>query len=211
MRPTTLLHRSSLSSADSWQCILLASQWLAAHWPHGAPLMWRNAVHAMPWPVPDELRALGFARWCSGAERVVFFHHSGWCLKVPIGRNGVAANRQELMLISTLPDEERRLFAETYPMDGTILLQRVYDVDVKRFLDFERTSLAILEAQCRLRVTDVTPINVGWREDGTWVFVDWAGGLRGEAPSGGEVSQEHFSQLVGSALAAFATPPVATG
>lgn len=152
-----------------------AMEWIAAHWPRGAPLSWQDQLDDMPWPVPVELRALGFERWASGAERLVLCHRSGWCLKVPMGHDGVLANREELTMLGRMREEDRTLFAETYALEHDILLQRTYVVDAERFLEYERTNRDILRAQIRLRLTDMNPINVGWREDGSWVFLDWAG------------------------------------
>lgn len=138
-------------------------------------MSWRDQFDTMPWPLPADLQIRGFQRWASGAERLVLIHRSGWCLKVPIGQDGVLANRDEITVLGAVTEEERKLFAETRCIGGDVLLQRVYAVDGERVIEYERTSSAIARAQRRLRLSDITPTNVGWREDGSWVFIDWAG------------------------------------
>lgn len=174
---TSLPHAASVSllPANLSDEIRTAASRLADAWPRGF-------VSALPFLgdssdpiVPPPLASLGFIRAAEGEDRVAFFHGSGWCLKVPKERGCEWATRRELAILDRMAVDDRRLFAETYKMPGDILLQRTYAVDAVRFDAFERRSNEIVRAQWRLRITDITPLNIGWTPSGEWVFIDWAG------------------------------------
>jgi hypothetical protein len=179
--PVTILLPESIA-LDARYELLSGALHLARTWPSGFPAEWRDKLDTMPWDVPNELRALGFHAWCSGYERAVFLHVSGWCLKAPIGGEGVLANRDELRLLGLLGDTDLRLFAETYGLPDDILLQRQYEVDPERVAAVQAGEDHILSAQVRLNIRDITPFNLGWTRSGAWVFLDWAGGARRPLP-----------------------------
>lgn len=126
-------------------------------------------------PVAPRFRHWGFNAWCSGGERMVMFHESGWCLKVGLRAGYEVANHKELEILSRIGEEDRALFAETYLLPGDILLQGVYHCDYMRYLACESRTRAISKAWERLGLVDLHPYNVGWTDLGDWVFIDWAG------------------------------------
>lgn len=144
----------------------------------GALVGYDHVFDSSDWPLPEYCRERGFHRWCSGEDRIVLFHDSGWCLKASLSPGYESANRRELSKLAELAPADRLLFAETHSLPGDILLQREYRVDPARFAQFETKSKEILQAQWRLRIMDIHEYNVGWRADGGWVFIDWAGAPR---------------------------------
>lgn len=158
--------------------ILEVAALLARQWKAGALLGNDHVFDDTGWPLPAYYQQRGFHRWCSGGDRVVLFHDSGWCLKAPLGPGYERANRKELLILDEVGAAERQLFAETHSLPGDILLQREYRIDPARFLQVEATCADLRRAQWRLRIMDIHQYNVGWRADGGWVFIDWAGVCR---------------------------------
>ena len=163
--------------------ILEAAGFLARQWRAGVLLGHDNIYDSTGFPLPAYYQDRGFHRWCSGGDRVVMFHDSGWCLKAPLGPGYEAANRKELLILDDVGAADRVLFAETHSLPGDILLQREHRIDPARFLQVEAECADLRRAQWRLRIMDIHQYNVGWRADGSWVFIDWAGVCRphGEA------------------------------
>jgi hypothetical protein len=157
---------------DIDESILAGAHILAGTWPKG----YLDALPISPDsqnPVlPRELRALGFERCCQGENRIVFIHRSRWCLKAPRARGHEWTSRRELAILADLSADDRGRFAETLSLPGDILLQRRYRVDPLRF---ERHLVEILREQRRLWITDINESNIGWTQNGAWVFLDWAG------------------------------------
>lgn len=160
--------------------ILEAAALLARHWKAGALLGNDHVFDDTGWPLPVYYQQRGFHKWCSGGDRVVLFHDSGWCLKAPMGPGYERANRKELLILDEVGVADRPLFAETHSLPGDILLQREYRIDPARFLQLEAECADLRRAQWRLRIMDIHQYNVGWRADGSWVFIDWAGVCRPE-------------------------------
>lgn len=158
--------------------ILEVAALLARQWRAGALLGYDHIFDSTGWPLPADFQQRGFHKWCSGGDRIVVFHDSGWLLKAPLGPGYELANRKELLILEEVGPADRALFAETHSLPGHILLQREYRVDPERFVQFETQFDDIRRAQWRLRIMDVHQYNVGWRAGGSWVFIDWAGVCR---------------------------------
>ena len=169
------LHAPEVAEPDRAQ-LAAAAELLAEVWPLGRLHFYADIQYDEAWSTPGPIHRHGFDRLCAGGERVVFFHKGGeWCLKAPRDCGYERANQREVAVLAALADADRALFARTIALPGDILLQRVYRIDPERFLAFERESRDITQAQRRLGVTDLNPVNVGWAEDGSWRFIDWAG------------------------------------
>lgn len=158
--------------------ILEVATLLAQQWRAGAFVGFDHMSASSGWPIPAVYRRRGFNRWCSGGDRIILFHDSGWCLKAPLNVGHESANRKELAILAAVAPEDRLLFAETHSLPGDILLQREYRVDPGRFVQFTAESPELLRAGWRLRLADIHQHNVGWRPSGSWVFIDWAGVCR---------------------------------
>ena len=165
------------------EAVIAAGRHLAASWPR-AGWMWgaladiaKRRARPLPPDLQEPLAQLGFDGWAAGEERVVFFHPSGWCLKVPRDTTCARANREEMARLATLDAADRKLFAESYLLPGQILLQRIYRVGTEHETAFltEDVLKKQWEAQFRLGLRDIHTHNVGWTPNGGWVFVDWAG------------------------------------
>ena len=126
--------------------------------------------------VARALRPFGFKNFQVASARVVAkMENCEWIVKTVKHPEGAVTFEREAIILEELAEKAVRCLPQTFWLSPYVALQEnVPLIDEEAFeMFYEKDAAEIERMSRRLAIFDVAPTNVGWRKDGSFVFVDF--------------------------------------